>query len=360
MKLGIIGLPGSGRSTLFESLTHLVQQNFSQIPGDRIGTIKVPDKRVDVLSEAYHPRKTIYAQVEYLLPDMVGHKKDNSKEPVWSAVRVCDALIHVIRNFEGYGSEAPEPLRDFHLLDEEMIFADLVVVEKRLERLRQDVRRGLKINLEEQRLLIECRKILENGQPLRREKEMAAARILKGFTFLSAKPVLVLFNNDVDNDSLPEVGGLLEQENCQVVRGRLEHELAQLDENEAQEYLAAFGIDSSAMDRVIARSYELLGLISFFTVGEDEVRAWTIKNNTAAPDAAEVIHSDLKKGFIRAEVVSYDDLVAAGSRKAAKKKGAVRLEGKSYEVRDGDVIEFRFNVYYEVRDGDVIEFRFNV
>lgn len=344
MKLGIIGLPGSGRSTLFESLTHLVQQNPSQIQGDRIGTIKVPDKRVDTLSEIYHPRKTIYAQVEYLLPDMFGQSKGNLKEPVWSAVRTVDALIHVVRNFIGYGVEAPDPLKDFQRLDEEMIFADLVVVEKRLERLEQDAKRGVKVNLEEQRLLMECRQLLENNQPLRRSAEIATAQVLKGFTFLSAKPVLVVFNNDIDDDSFPEVGELLDQENCQVVRGRLEHELAQLDENEAQEYLAAFGIGSSAMDRVIALSYELLGLISFFTVGEDEVRAWTIKNNTAAVDAAEVIHSDLKKGFIRAEVVSYDDLVAAGSHKEAKKKGSVRLEGKTYAVQDGDIIEVRFNV----------------
>ncbi len=345
MKLGIIGLPGSGRKTLFEALTRFGSDEATQKPEDRIGTITVPDKRVGILSSMYTPKKTIYAQVEYLLPYMATFTKDQKKEePAWSTIRTSDALIHVVRNFKGYGLEDPDPFGDFRSLDEEMIFLDLMVVEKRLERLTMDTKRGRKINPEEQELLNKCLEMLNNERPLRRDPELASAHVLKGFTFLSAKPLLVIFNNGDDDDTMPVMGALVDQEKCQVVRGKLEHELSQMQDDEAQEYLKEFGITDSARDRVIALSYELLGLISFFTVGDDEVRAWTIKKDTPAVDAAEAIHSDIKKGFIRAEVVHYDDLMKAGSHKEAKKQGTVRLEGKTYPVRDGDIIEFRFNV----------------
>jgi ribosome-binding ATPase YchF (GTP1/OBG family) len=217
-------------------------------------------------------------------------------------------------------------------------------VEKRLERLELDAKRGKKADPEELRLLLECRDLLEKDRPLRSNPELAAAHQLKGFTFLSGKPMLIIFNNEDDEEELPDIGNALEGERYLVIRGRLEHELSQMDEEEAKEYLAEYGIATSAMDRMIAFSYELLGLISFFTVGPDEVRAWTIKKGTLAVDAAEVIHSDIKKGFIRAEVVAYNDLMAAGSYKDARQKGMVRLEGKTYSVQDGDIIEFRFNV----------------
>ncbi|MFC1523639.1 DUF933 domain-containing protein [Thermodesulfobacteriota bacterium] len=345
MKLGIIGLPGAGKSTLFEALTGIIPGEEGRKPEDRLGTIQVPDPRVDTLRDLYNPKKTVFAQVEYFLPYMAAHSPDQKKEEtVWSPVRTCDALIHVLRNFPGYGLDDPAPLNDFHHLDEEMIFADLVVVEKRLERLSLDKRRGRKTDLEEEKLLVECRDLLEREIPLRRNPELATAHLLKGFTFLSAKPMLVLFNNEDDNDALPPAEKLMEQETCQVVRAGLEHELSQMQEEEAREYLEEFGIATSAMDRVIKLSYDILGLISFFTVGEDEVRAWTIKKETPAVDAAEAIHSDIKKGFIRAEIISYTDLMAAGSHKEAKKQGTFRLEGKTYLVQDGDIIEFRFNV----------------
>ncbi len=345
MKLGIIGLPGAGRKTLFEALTRIISGDAAAKPEDRIGTIQVPDSRVDILSGMYNPKKTIYAKVEYLLPGMTAFMQDQKKEETaWTSVRTCDALIHVVRNFSGYGLEKAEPSKDFRSLDEEMIFADLVVVEKRLERLELDVKRGRKGNPEEQDLLVRCKEMLEKEIPLRRDPELASAQILKGFTFLSAKPMLVIFNNDDDNESLPEAGKIMEEEACLVIRARLEHELSQMDAAEAGEFLAEFGISESALDRVITSSYEMLGLISFFTVGEDEVRAWTIRKEIPAVDAAEVIHSDIKKGFIRAEVIAYNDLIEAGSRNEAKKKGTVRLEGKTYLVQDGDIIEFRFNV----------------
>jgi GTP-binding protein YchF len=345
MKLGIIGLPGTGKSTLFEALTKIILAEASHKPEDRLGTIKVPDDRVDRLSSMYTPKKTIYAQIEYLLPYIAAQKPgQKGDETAWTTVRTCDALIHVLRNFKGYGGEAPTPLQDFARLNEEMIFADLLVVEKRLERIELDKKRGKKADPEELKLLNECKEMLEREEPLRHYPELASAPQLKGFTFLSGKPMMVLFNNGDEEEGLPEINGALTEEKHLALRGRLEHELAQMDEDEAREYLTEFNITTSAMDRMITLSYDLLGLISFFTVGDDEVRAWTIKKDTHAVDAAEVIHSDIKKGFIRAEVVAYDDLMEAGSYKEARNRGTTRLEGKTYPVADGDIIEFRFNV----------------
>ena len=345
MKLAIIGLPGAGKSTLFAALTKIALDEAAHKPEDRLGTIKVPDERVDRLSTMYTPRKTIYAQVEYLLPHIAAQKPgQKGDETAWTTVRTCDALIHVLRNFPGFGGEEPTPFEDFARLNEEMIFTDLLVVEKRLERLTLDQRRGRKPDPEELRLLNECREMLEKEKPLRHNPELASAQQLKGFTFLSGKPMLILFNNAEDDAALPESGDLLAGERLIAVRGALEHELSQMDEAEVREYLSEYNITTSAMDRMITLSYELLGLISFFTVGPDEVRAWTIKKDTQAVDAAEVIHSDIKKGFIRAEVVAYKDLMDAGSYKEARSRGTVRLEGKTYLVQDGDIIEFRFNV----------------
>ena len=339
MKLGIVGLPGSGKTTIFEALTkHFTDTGHKEEA--RIGTIPVSDKRVDVLSEMYQPGKIIYAQVEYFLPGIKGQQKENA----WIQVRDCDALIHVVRNFTGYDMEAPTPYEDFRRFDQEFIFSDLVVTEKRLERLALDQRRGQKTTPEELSLLKECREALENENPLRKFPGLSCAPVLKGYAFLSAKPVLVLMNNDDNDDSLPDAHGLAVDEDCMVVRGRLEHELAQMSDEEAADFLAAFNISESVMNRVIKRSYECLGLISFFTVGHDEVRAWTIKKGTEAIEAAGVIHSDMQRGFIRAEVLSYADLMEAGTEKAAKKKGTVRVEAKVYDVQDGDIINFRFNV----------------
>ena len=345
MKLGIIGLFGAGKSTLFEALTKIVMDESTRKPEDRLGTIKVPDERVERLSAMFSPQKTIFAQVEYLLPYIPMQKPgQKGDETAWTTVRTCDALSHIIRNFRGFGDEPATPLEDFAKVNEEMIFADLLVVEKRLERLELDQKRGKKADPEELRLLAECKEMLENDEPLRYRPELATAPLLRGFTFLSGKPMLIVFNNEDDDERLPDIGDAFSDEHFLVIRGSLEHELAQMDEEETKEYLAEFNITASAMDRMITLSYELLGLISFFTVGPDEVRAWTIKKDTKAVDAAEVIHSDIKKGFIRAEVVAYKDLLEAGSYKDARQKGTVRLEGKTYPVQDGDIIEFRFNV----------------
>lgn len=340
MKFGIIGLPRSGKSTIFEALTQNILPEGHKTE-NRIGTIQVPDKRVAVLSDMYKPKKTIYTQVEYFLPARLHQKKD---QKIWTRVRDCDALIHVIRNFGVYGFEEPTPYNDFQAMDQELILADLVVVEKKLENVELERSRDQKTSPEELSLLNNCLKNLENEIPLRKFPDLAFAHLLKGYAFLSAKPMLILFNNEDEDDAIPKAGDLTSREHCMLIRGKLEQELAQMSNEEAEEFLSEFNITASAMDRVIKQSYNFLGLISFFTVVGDEVKAWTVKKETQAVDAADVIHSDMKKGFIRAEVVSYDDLMAAGTYQEARKQGNVRLEGKTYEVRDGDIVTFRFNV----------------
>jgi len=342
MKLGIIGLPRSGKSTIFDALTRSSAQPGNRTE-DRIGTIPVPDNRIDVLSGLYNPKKTIYAQVEYFLPGAKGGL-DKRDQTTWTPVRDADALIHVIRNFSGYGFEAPTLAEDFLAIEQDLILTDQVSVEKRLERLALERKRGRSVHPEEPGLLEKCLKALENEQPLRRIPEIAHAPLLKGFAFLSAKPKLVLFNNEDEDDCLPQLRPAIDLAETMVIRAKLEQELSQMTPEEAADFLSEFNVTASAMDRVIKRSYALQGLISFFTVGDDEVRAWTIREGTPALDAADIIHSDIKKGFIRAEVVSYHDLMAAGSHAQARKQGTVRLEGKTYPVADGDIINFRFNV----------------
>ena len=341
MKLGIIGLTGSGKKSIFEALTrHIGPLGLRN--DDRIGTINVPDHRVDVLRDMYQPAKTTYAKVEYFLPAQTSIKRDHS---IWNSVRDCDALIHVIQNFDGFTSTGLNPFKAFKELEEDMILSDLGVCEKRLERIDLDKKRGKTVNPEEVSLLNDCMSVLENEDPLRKHDHLAGAHALKGFAFISAKPLLVLYNNGDDDDTMPDEEKITASSaGCMVIKGKIEHEIAQMSDEEAKEFMTEFDISSSAMDRVIQKSYEILGLISFFTVGKDEVKAWTIRRQTQALDAAGIIHSDIKKGFIRAEVLSYDDLLSAGSQQEAKKRGTARLEGKTYIVKDGDIINFRFNI----------------
>lgn len=344
MKLGVTGLPGAGKTTIFEALT-LNFGDISQKQENRVGTVMVPDSRVDVLSDMYKPQKTIHAQVEYYLPAAHGKDKDKKKDQtIFTSIRDCDALLHVVRNFSGYGLDPQSPAEDIRTFDQELIVSDFVVVEKKLERLELDRKRGKKIDAEESALLEECLKHLENETPLRNFPEIAAAPQLRGYAFLSAKPMLIVFNNEDQDETLPALPEETPSDRVMIMRGKLEHELAQMDKEEADIFLSEFNIAESAKERVINRSYDLLGLISFFTVGEDEVRAWTIRKGTEALDAAGEIHSDIRKGFIRAEVVAYTDLMDAGNYAEARKKGTVRLEGKTYPVQDGDIINFRFNV----------------
>lgn len=339
MKLGLIGKTGAGKKTLFEALTK--SEPDSGHKGDvRIAAIRVPDSRVDVLSRMYNPRKTIYAQIEYCLGRAAGEKE---KDLQWKAVADCDALIHVVRNFPVPGTPAPNPYKDIASVDEDMMLADFVVIEKRLERMAADAKRGKKAEPHEAALMDQVKAMLENGTPVRSRPEIAGSPLLRGFSLLSAKPVLVLINNSEEDTALP-AGTPPEGLELMVVRGKLEHEISRMSDEDAAEFLKEFGIDEPAIHRAIRRSYAMLGLISFFTVGEDEVRAWTIKKGAPAPEAAGTIHSDMQKGFIRAEVVAYDALMEAGSYAEARKRGTVRLEGKTYEMADGDIVNIRFNV----------------
>ncbi len=341
MKLGVIGLPQSGKTTVFEALIQSALGKNHK--GDfRIATIPVPDDRVDALKRIYKPQKTTFAQVKFCLPQRPARAK--TETGYVSQMRECDALVQVVRNFSGYGFETPHPVRDFQAMAQELILEDLVVVEKRLERIALDQKRGKKPDQTEVRLLDECRQHLEAERPLRKNPNLALAPQLRGFAFVSAKPMLVLFNNEDEDEALPSIENIIEHEECLVIRGKLEQELTQMEIDEAQEFLSEFNIAASARDRVIRKLYEVLGQISFFTVVSEEVRAWTIKKGTAALDSAGTIHTDMQRGFIRAEVIAYDDLIQAGHYREAKKKGAVRLEGKDYVVRDGDIINFRFNV----------------
>ena len=340
MKLAIIGLPESGRSTIFAALSGA--RGEASKKDQRVSTIKVMDERIDFLSGLYKPKKTTYAQVEYLLPSET--QGGGSENAVWNQARICDALIHVVRNFTDAMGTAPDVKAGFRRLEDEMILNDLMVVDKRLERIELDLKRGKTPDEHEHVLIKACKELLESGQPLRVSQEIATAPVLRGFTFLSSKPQLVIINNNDDNECLPELSTGPGNIELSMARGRLEMDIATMSPEEAKEFLAEYHIEKSALDRVIQSSYKILNLMSFFTVGEDEVKAWTIKRGSHALEAAGEIHTDIQKGFIRAEVLSYADLIQYGSHKEAKKVGRVRLEGKEYIVEDGDIINFRFNV----------------
>ena len=340
MKLAIIGLPQSGRSTIFTALSGARGEASGK--DQRLSTIKVMDERVDFLSRIYKPKKTTYAQVEYLLPSEA--QGSGSENAIWNQARICDALIHVLRNFIDAMGNAPDTESDFRRLEDEMILNDLVVADKRIERIELDHKRGKISDENEYPLLKACKELLENGKPLRMSPELANSSLLKGFTFLSAKPQLVIINNDDDNESLPRWENPPENIELTVARGRLEMEIASMPPEEAKEFLTEYHIERSALDRVIASSYKILNLISFFTGGDEEVKAWTIIKGTRALEAAGEVHTDMQKGFIRAEVLEYNDLHEYGSIKDARGAGRVRLEGKEYIVQDGDIINFRFNI----------------
>ncbi len=348
MEIGIVGLPGCGKTTIFNALTGS-EAETSAYSGSRkapnIAQIRVPDERLDVLARMYRPRKTTPAVIQYvdIGGGLASQEKKDSMDEILRLLRPADALVHVVRCFELAG-QAPAPQSDLDEFESELILTDLMIVEKRLERLEKEVKKGKKGDPRELELLQKAQRLLDAGKALRSDKEITSAPELKGYAFLSAKPCIVVLNLGEDDEpgnleiSLPEGASAVE------LKGSLEMELAQLDEEEAEAFRKDMGLPEPATYRLIKESYKLLGLISFFTVGEDEVKAWTIKKGTHAQKAAGAIHSDIQKGFIRAEVVAFDDLAEAGSHQAAQKAGRVRLEGKEYEVQDGDVINFRFNV----------------
>ena len=349
MEIGIVGLPASGKTTIFNALTGS-EAEVSAFKGGKkdpnLAVVEVPDPRLQDLSSMYNPKKTTPAQVRYT--DIGGtvsaRDGESSMDELLRLLRPVDALINVVRNFE-FAGEAPSPQDDFDALESELVFSDLMTVEKRVEKLEKEITKAKRGNPQELELLKRAREILDSGKALRAFPDIAGDPLLRGYAFLSAKPCSVVLNSDDDADmgacslELPEGVTMLE------IKGRIEMELAQLADEEAELFRDDMGLtDEPATNMLIRKSYEFLGLISFFTVGPDEVKAWTLRKNTPAPKAAGVIHSDIEKGFIRAEVVSYEHLMDAGSHSAAQKAGNVRLEGRDYIVHDGDVINFRFNV----------------
>jgi hypothetical protein len=361
MQIGIVGLPNSSKTTVFNALTrgHVETAAFST-GGFTVhrAVVEVPDRRVDTLSAMFKPKKTIYARVEY--KDIGGLAKGISdgglSGELLGAVAQTDALLHVVRAFEDPDVPHPEetvnPVRDVAILDAEFLLSDLVIVEKRLERLADQLRRPgggpeRAANEVELALLQRVQAALEVETPVR-DVDLSAEeqRLLRGFQFLSAKPLLMVLNTG--DAEVPDAATLLSyphrHSDVATIRGRLEAELAQLDETDRDELMAVYGVTEPGLNRVIRLSYALLGLQSFFTVGEDEVRAWTVAVGASAVEAAGTIHSDLARGFIRAEVIHCDELLAAGSMAEAKKLGKLRLEGRDYVVRDGDILNIRFNV----------------
>ena len=349
MKLGIVGLPGAGKTTVFNALTGSAAEVSAYGGSGRdpnLAVVKVPDARVERLSAMYKPRKTTPAQIQYV--DVAGtlsarETRASSLDELLRLLRPVDALVHVVRNFERPG-EPPSPQADFDALEAELVFSDLVIVERRLERLEADSRKGKKADPREAELLGEARRLLDQGLALRSDPGVADSPLLRGYAFLSSKPCIVVLNSGEDvplgTTTLELSPGIPLVE----LKGKLEMELSELPEEEADAFRRDLGLPEPATYQLIRVSHELLGLVSFFTVGEDEVKAWNIRRGTRAQRAAGVIHSDMERGFIRAEVVPYDDLVGLGSHAAAQKAGKVRLEGKDYVVQDGDVINFRFNV----------------
>jgi GTP-binding protein YchF len=355
LRIGIVGLSQVGKTTLFRILTHA--HGSGSAPGKReahVAVVRVPDERVDRLSDMYK-KKPVHATVEYVdAPGSVIELARTGSEA--QALREVSALAHVVRIFEDEAIPAEggnvAPRRDIENVELELILSDLAVVEKRLEHLAKDLRKQKNVVLEkEHRALQLCKSTLERQTPLR-ELDLGPEdeRAIRGFTFLSQKPVLYVLNlgeKDAGRTNAAEEfateAGLTQRPNTAVtaICGKVEAELAELSDAEAAEFLASYGLKESAIARLIRASYRLLGLISFFTTDGDECRAWTIRSGTTALDAAGEIHSDLQRGFIRAEVVKYEDLIAAGSMAELRHRAQLRLEGKEYVVHDGEVVHFR-------------------
>jgi GTP-binding protein YchF len=358
MKVGVIGLNLSGKSTLFALLTGQPPPTPGARAEARPGVARVPDARVDALAAMYRPRKTTYATVEYV--DVPGVAKGEGSALVdLPALRGVDALMHVVRDFESDLAPHPDgsvdPLRDARMLDLELILADLGTAERRLERLEANIKKANRAeDVAERALFTKVKAALEREEPLRAaDLGDDERRKLRHYSFLSEKPLLLAVN--LGEDRVRDAAARLEASGLRAFAARpqvglvpvsapIEAEMAQLSAEDAAAFREDLGLQEPGLDRVIRTSYQLLGLISFLTAGEDECRAWTIRQGTRAQPAAGEVHSDIERGFIRAEVVAFDDLMRAGSLAACREQATLRLEGKDYLVRDGDVINFRFNV----------------
>jgi len=352
MQTGIIGLPQVGKTTLFRILTK-AQVDAKSGQAAHVGVAKVPEPRLGELATLYDPKKITYATVQYV--DLAGVQKERMRESL-ASLRDVDAIAHVIRVFDDptvpHSEGSIDPLRDATNLDLELILSDHEQITKRLERVDKDLKKKRDPLLELEKTVLEkCKAHLEAEKPLRElELTPEERKPIGGFLFLSQRPMLYVLN--LGDDEAAEMDKAIEKhklaalqgrKNTAVVAvcGRLEGELAEMEEKEAAELLASYGLKEPGLNRLIRATYDLMGLISFFTAGEPEVRAWTIRKGATAVKAAGEIHSDIEKGFIRAEVVRCEDLLAAGSTAAAKEKAQVRLEGKEYVVQEGDVILFR-------------------
>jgi len=356
MQVGILGLPKAGKTTLFNILTASEEttDKFAASRSTHVAVAKVPDPRLVALRDLYEPKRYTPATVEYV--DIPGIQKGTGSESLDLAeLRTVDALVHVVRAFEDpellHSEGSVDPARDVETVDLELILADLDIVERRIDRLERGAKRGLEANEKRELELMQTviRPALEDEKPLR-TIELAAddEKRLRGYQLLSAKPMLLVLNVSEDEvgSASPESLGieLGEAVEAVVVSAPIEEEISRLGADEQKEFMADLGLEESSLDRVLRASYQLLGLISFFTVGEDEVRAWTIRSGTRAREAGGAIHSDIARGFIRAEVVAWDVLLEAGSMAACRDRGTLRLEGKEYEMKDGEIAHFRFNV----------------
>ncbi len=366
MQIAIVGLAGSGKTTVFNTLTrgHAETGGFGALEL-HVGVVKVPDDRLDRLAEIFKPKKIVHADVTYVdlpAPPASSEGRIGTEElPAehLARLREADALVHVVRAFENpsvpHPSGSVDPRRDLEQLDLEFILADLALVDRRLERLRATGRHGTpaerEANEREEAVLVRLKEALEGGRPIRDvELEADEEKAIRGFRFLTQKPVLVLLN--VGEADLPDAPALVaaiaagyphRHALVDALSAKIEMELGELEAGEASAFMEELGLATSGLDRVIALSYRLLGLISFLTAGPDEVRAWPIRDGSTAVDAAAAIHSDLARGFIRSETVAYEDLLALGSMAEARKAGRLRSEGKTYRVRDGDVVEILFS-----------------